>query len=574
MVSFRKIVNVLVLIAYVKMTLVSSFAMDAPFHNATRAFKVTLEPTLGRNGEVQAMKLRLIQQDRSGEGKAERLLTQAEINVTHNTYTPNLKLITRNGTPWFVWRLPQFGVIQIDQNGNMLLEGINQHHPATILKIKTSHLIMLHNCAIHNLHLTGHAAHLKGNNIFGNLKANLGLTLTTLRDRQEQLRNLILKNGRFVNWSTINWQGGGIWNLRGNSLVNQGTLNLEEGAQTLQQALLVSNLGRIQGRQLNITTHNFHNLGTMDLASLWLYARHNLINQGQIHSRHQSHYQFGHDFKNSGQINSEGSFLITSIQDQGTLTNIGEIQAHQSRFENLKLVNHHELTLQNSDWQTVNVENTGRFLLGHIDPATQSVIPTLTNQGYMAGTGTLTVAEDGENTGELQLSDAELILPDSVFDNQGTIWLSRLSGNGQFFNRGTYCTATTDAKAVLNIRDFHNDFPGARLQGGRVEGQENLWNFVTDHASTIELVSLIFHKVGRAGSPFNDLKGTVNVDFLKLDQSPVKLLGTLAAKMVQITNGSLLVTESGQVTASTSILDQVQFTNEGSAELGEVRLIW
>ncbi|MBW8309454.1 MAG: hypothetical protein K0M45_07465 [Candidatus Paracaedibacteraceae bacterium] len=497
MAVFRKIVSSLVLVSYTKLILASSFAVDADFQRATNALKITLEPTRGLNGQLQSMQLRLNQQDRSTGSKVESLIAEAHIDVAEGMVTDNIKVIQDKGACWFEWAIPHLGTIQIDLNGTMLLQGVTHQSPTSLLKIKTSPLIILRNCAIHNLHLTSHTALLEGNNRLTSYKANHTFGITAFSGGQEQLKNLHLKQGRFLNATTLSLQGGGSWELGSNSFVNQGTLIIGDQGHTLSKASLVSNLGCIQGGPLQVAAQNYLNSGSIDLTDLRIQVRENMINQGQIHTTEEGIYRFGSQLINIGEITSDKTYLFASTAGQGTLTNRGMLRAGRGEFKSLKLINNHQIEHQSTLLQDVHLINTQTLNLGEIQPT--STLLTLLNLGSLTGSGPLTLRE-GENFGQLNVTDLVLTPNhDSLgrpqpFKNSGRLRGQTLTLLGQALDNQGQCelealTLSNGAK-LTNQAGGELDIDLLSLRGGSLQN-EGLTRVQTLEGESLEETSSI-----------------------------------------------------------------------------------
>ncbi|WP_010300455.1 VENN motif pre-toxin domain-containing protein [Candidatus Odyssella thessalonicensis] len=570
MFSFRKIINIFVLVAYVKMVLVSSFAMEAEFHRANQAFKLSMEPTLSPQGHIQAMRLRLIRQDRNGGKKKQSLLSQAYVDLQKSEHTANIKVVESNGSQWFEWQIPNLGTVQVDLNGNMVLQGVTQQSRTTILKIKTSHLIILRNCAVHNLHLSSHAALLEGNNRIINLKANHAFGLTAFKDRQEQLQNLILKHGRFHNTSTLTLQAGGTWDLRGNAFLNQGKLILEGGGQTIQQAGLVSNLGQIQGVQLSIITQHYLNSGMMDLAHLHIQARDNIINQGQIHTRQEGIYHFGSKFINSGKVISDGVARITSSISQGTLTNTGLLKSAQAELKSLQLVNQEYVEFQRSLLRDVHLTTLNSLKLGTI--VETSIVSSLINSGIMMGNGNLTVCS-GHNSGQMNLTNLMLTIQGELI-NQGHFWISGLAGNGSFINQGKLLTAQNTGVTKIDIAHFemrNQDQEGSKVTGRQLILGKNLKQLLMTDQSQL-LVTELYIVPPESGTEMLTLRGTLQCTQVSIRGRRVLHQGSLSCQTLS-QSGGLLVLDGTQTSVGATLLDQQgRLVNQTPSNLGKLTL--
>ena len=64
MFSFRKIINILVLISYVKMTIVSSFAMDSAYFGLNDKIRIQITKNQA-GGELESMGLRVFTKDKA-----------------------------------------------------------------------------------------------------------------------------------------------------------------------------------------------------------------------------------------------------------------------------------------------------------------------------------------------------------------------------------------------------------------------------------------------------------------------------------------------------------------------------
>ncbi|WP_038466427.1 hypothetical protein [Candidatus Odyssella acanthamoebae] len=399
---FRKIVSSLVIVSYTKLVIASSFAVEAEFQKASHILKLSIDRTVDSTGNSTFLDLRVVKQDIATGEKED--LPSAQVDFEEQSTTGTIvPVVGKNDTcSWFEWMVPDVGIIKVDLNGNIVLQGVTHQSPTSLLKIKTSHLITLRNCAIHNLHLSSHAALLEGNNRLTNYKANHTFGITAFNGGQEQLKNLLLKQGRFLNATTLSVQGEGIWDLRGNSFVNQGNLIIGAQGHTINNASLVSNLGCIQGGQLQLWATNYLNSGTLDLAKLRIHTRENMINQGQIHTAEEGIYRFGSQLINSGQITSDNTYLFASTRAIGTLINKGSMSAPQGNFKSLKLINNQDIGHQRTLLQDSHLTNTQSIELGEIQST--SILLTLLNSGSLTGSGTLTLRA-GENSGAMTVTD-------------------------------------------------------------------------------------------------------------------------------------------------------------------------
>ncbi|WP_010304017.1 hypothetical protein [Candidatus Odyssella thessalonicensis] len=518
MFSFRKIVNVLVLVAYVRMILVSSFAVDAEFQRANTVLKLSVDRGVNEQGEVTALNVRQITQDRNTGIIKEKETTQIDFTSLAFPHYVQPTWLSDQEIGWFSWTIAGLGEIKIDSSGNVLLDGLRYDNTDTIIKIKTESLIILANCHIHNLHISGHGGVLLGGNQLTNFKAKTDTDSGLVIQGAEgsSLRNLLLKRGRLDNHARLHLQAGGHWDLQGNKFNNlkHFTVDGTEGPSSIVNASVVTNRGTIDGGHLSVQAQDYVNLGSSNLDTATLAVTGNIANaiSATLHTRKKGTYTFGGYFANDGTLSSDSEYEIKgrTADTSAQLVNRGQMQAEQGNLHHLSLINHGSLTHQRSLIHAVNLENQGqcqlRQLLAH------SSLVSLTNAGSLTASGTLTI-DQGQNTGDLDLSALTLTLL-GQFTNQANMWVSRLQGNGAFIHEGHLHKEKTNGVTQIDIQRFEmrdRGENGATIQARQLVLGKDLRHFTMADKSQI-LVTHFFTPSTQSSAALLVLRGVVQCE--------------------------------------------------------------
>ncbi|WP_010304089.1 hypothetical protein [Candidatus Odyssella thessalonicensis] len=582
MFSFRKIVNVLLLVAYLKMTLVSSFAMDVSSLPADKVqYKLKVERQLNEAGALEYIQLSLQHKDlQTGEKKTircDRISDPETVPAEDIDWTTENKRETG-----YKWRyIKKFGQVRVGLNGQIFLQNINQSDADTIFKVKGPHLITLRNCQISHLHTQALSTIFIGTTTLDTLHVQAtqeqgGVYLyahKSIPNAQVQIKNMHLKGDNFVNHSHLIATGKGTWDLGGGDFINSGTLTSQGAPQTITSVRLFDNVGQIGGEGISLRTqkHVNESQGEIKLNKYAVTAQELFINHGKIHTLREGLYKWKGEAINGGQIISDSSYAFSSLEDTSSpiLINNGVMRAQQGDFKHIKLANYGEIDQQKSVLTRIALVNSGQCKLGWMDQKSDCRITELVNRGQMSGTGFLTI-DKGQNHGELNLSGVRLTLgAGGELINTAQVWMSILLGEGKFINRGTFRATPLKGMAALYLRSFDNR--GGKIVGQQLQLQETLEAFICDAASSLDLASLIIYSaVSPQTSPLH-FAGTIQCSQgLKIYERKVSVDGSIITPHFGSEGGEISFTANGRLQTPATKLINSKLLNQGTVDLGKV----
>ncbi|WP_010304100.1 polymorphic toxin type 17 domain-containing protein [Candidatus Odyssella thessalonicensis] len=582
MFSFRKIVNVLVLVAYVKMTLVSSFAVDVGSLPPGKVqYKLKVDRQLNEAGALEYIQLSLQHKDlQTGEKKTLRC---DRIDDPETVPAEDIDWTTENKRETgYKWRyIKKFGQVRVGLDGQIFLQNINQLDTNVIFKVKGPHLITLRNCQISHLHTQALSTIFIGATNIDTLHAKAtqeqgGVYLYAHKSTpsaQVQIKNMHLKGDNFVNHSHLIATGKGTWDLGGGDFINSGTLTSQGAPQTITSVRLFDNVGQIGGESISLQTqkHVNESQGEINLNKYAVTAQELFINDGKIHTLQQGLYKWKGEAINGGQIISDNSYAFSSLEEASSpiLINNGVMRAQQGEFRYIKLANYGEMDQQKSVLTRIALVNSGQCKLGWMDQKSDCRITELVNRGQMSGTGFLSI-DKGQNYGELNLSGLRLTLgAGGELINTAQVWLSTLLGEGKFINRGTFHTAQTKGITALYIHSFDNR--GGKIVGKQLQLKETLEAFICDADSSLDLASLIIYSAASPQTSLLHLAGTIQCSQgLKIYERKVSVDGSIITPHFWSEGGEISFTANGRLQTPATKLINSKLLNQGTVDLGKV----
>jgi filamentous hemagglutinin len=450
MFSFRKIVSSLVLVSYIKMLVITSFAVDSAALSPQVHYKLKVDRQLTPQGALKH--LELILQEKDVTTGVKKILRRDRITSGDEVPAEDIDWTTENkqdtGYKWH--SLERFGAVRIDFAGNIFLENISQLEPNALFKVKGTHLITLRNCHFSHLQTQGMSTIFLGSNTIENLEAKAtvkqGGVYCYARKSEPQgavsIKNMRLRGDNFVNHSRLVIAGEGMWDLGGGDYINSGILTSQGALDQIKNVRLFSNANQITGEGLTVEAHSYVNetKGRVNLKTHTVKSAGLMMNEGEIHTTGSGDYQWEGEAFNRGQITSEQTYTFGKNSHSNTqvLYNYGLMKAQTGTFGALKVINHGESRQEQSAYRQTHLTNYKTMEMGNIPAASKSTFLHLNNSGEMKGRGSFMVM-GGRNAGKLELNSASVTLgADSVFENAGSLWLTRLLGEGKFSNQG-YC---------------------------------------------------------------------------------------------------------------------------------------
>ncbi|MBW8310324.1 MAG: hypothetical protein K0M45_11950 [Candidatus Paracaedibacteraceae bacterium] len=558
---FRKIINTFVLISYVKMLVVSSFAVDADYRVAqANQLILSIKRDLKEPNEAKRLTLEVHQQI----GGVLSPQSTATLDFENFSYTgaiqPNL-LGDR-----FDWTIAGLGTVQVDLLGRLLLKDLNFTDSTSLLKIRTDTYITLQNCQFHNLSLNSFLTALGGGNRILNLKTKTSSALGLLVSGQtsDYLKNLTVKSGWVRNDGNLQLLGGGVWDLQGHDFLTQRSLTIAAGGHTINQAGTVTNTGSVTGSTLTVQCQSYDNQasGSVELESQNIQATETIANQGKIHTPQGGQYQVGESLTNDGEMTSEGTDQFSSLNGDTSaqLVNRGQMASKEARYQQLQIVNHQTIENRRSLFQGGTLNNQKTLILGGI-PHT-STLQSLVNAGSLSGTGELSI-DHGENTGEMDLSRLFLTIVNE-FTNKHIFHTSRLQGQGTFINQGDFKTATTNGITGIDIRRFESrsqsDKPSV-IQGDKLLLKSNLVEWVMDDSTQIIVNELHIYAAPSVTSPFI-INGITHCNLLNVYRKNVQHQGILEAKKLYQSASTFTFKGRGAQIEAIDLQNQARFINQ------------
>ncbi len=251
MLSFRKIVNILVLISYVKMTIVSSFAMDSACFGAHDKIKIeVVRSVLG--GELESIGLRVYSKDQSALTKSDyKLVQQDSVNLIEHRFSDNIILYPGQQHKLIQWTVPGLGALMLDTKGEITLNQIT--NTQNTIKIVTPGIVLFQACALARVRLQAQGAAISDGSQIAHLKARLDKlgSIMLIGDTPQSLGHLDLISGHLHNFGRLNILANARWNLCGNAALNYGTVHIDHPASLIiDNALFFMNLASITGNRL------------------------------------------------------------------------------------------------------------------------------------------------------------------------------------------------------------------------------------------------------------------------------------------------------------------------------------
>ncbi len=251
MFSFRKIINILVLISYVKMTIVSSFAMDSACFGAHDKIKIeVVRSVLG--GELESIGLRVYSKDQSALTKPDyKLVQQDSVNLIEHRFSDNIILYPGQQHKLIQWTVPGLGAMMLDTKGEITLNQIT--NTQNTIKIVTPGIVLFQACALARVRLQAQGAAISDGSQIAHLKARLEKlgSIMLLGDTPQSLGHLDLISGHLHNFGRLNILANARWNLCGNAALNYGTVHIDHPASLIiDNALFFMNLASITGNRL------------------------------------------------------------------------------------------------------------------------------------------------------------------------------------------------------------------------------------------------------------------------------------------------------------------------------------
>ncbi|MBX3487781.1 MAG: hypothetical protein KF798_07765, partial [Candidatus Paracaedibacteraceae bacterium] len=532
MFSFRKIINILVLISYVKMTIVSSFAMDSVVL-PTLTTKLKIAPVFRDGGELDHVTLNVIEKDRATKTR--------RIAESKTVFTPEcpedldnlpdllMSWTYENGIViGFKWDLKDLGIVKVDFNGSIIVDSAKQTDPARAVKISGANAIMLHNCSYYHLITKSEGVILTGGNTIHNLVATLANTQSGIlihpHAQKETLGNIMIKQGCLVNTADPDIMDSAVWDLGGGDFNNQGTLTLQ-GRHDILNANLVENKAGIAGGDLHVEAKDLINDGDIRTRAFDAKMSRNFVNLQNIETEDGIRLAVKGEGVNSGNLKSKKDITIEA--EQGKFVNDGDIDA--TMIEGYNVINH------------------GRI---------QSV-----KGMYLSG---------GENHGSVS-DTQEHIFIEGLYTNYGTVSAPLLMGEN-FRTKGTVSIARI---ATITYEDF-----GGSLRGSSVTISPTCQKFITCRQSKINLDELIVER--HESNTHRILDGVIQVKKLlmnsSLDISGIIDAGSIETKprfygaSADTQQIYLNLRDTAKVRAEQTHLSKTKLSSSGIADLGIVEL--
>ena len=170
MFSFRKIINILVLISYVKMTIVSSFAMDSAYFGLNDKIRIQITKNQA-GGELESMGLRVFTKDKASSSNSDyKLVQQDSVDLVEGLFSNGVMPLTGLQQNVIQWTIPGLGSVIIDPNGEVTFKEMTNTH--NTIKIVTPGIVMFQACALANVSLRAQGAAISDGSHIGYLKAN------------------------------------------------------------------------------------------------------------------------------------------------------------------------------------------------------------------------------------------------------------------------------------------------------------------------------------------------------------------------------------------------------------------
>ena len=251
MFSFRKIINILVLISYVKMTIVSSFAMDSAYFGLNDKIRIQITKNQA-GGELESMGLRVFTKDKASSSNSDyKLVQQDSVDLVEGLFSNGVMPLTGLQQNVIQWTIPGLGSVIIDPNGEVTFKEMTNTH--NTIKIVTPGIVMFQACALANVSLRAQGSAISDGSHIGYLKArlsNLG-SLMLVGNAEQSLGHLDLFSGHLHNFSQLSILRNSRWNLHGNAAINYANISIGATANfVVDNSLFFVNLNRISGNRL------------------------------------------------------------------------------------------------------------------------------------------------------------------------------------------------------------------------------------------------------------------------------------------------------------------------------------
>jgi hypothetical protein len=520
MFSFRKIINILVLISYVKMTIISSFAMDSVVL-PTLTTKLKVAPVFRHDGTLDRVTLNLIEKDRSAGTR--------KIIEEKTVYNPSLLpeprqlpdlymgwVCENNTVVGFKWDLKDLGIVRVDFHGNVILDSAKQIDPTRAVQISGANAVLLHNCSYYHLITKSEGVMLMGGNTVNNLVA----TLTNPKSgvlihdggKKDTVGHMTLNQGCLVNAAQPTIMDGAVWDLGGGDLNNLGTLNLQ-GRHDILRANLVENKANISGGNLHIETKDLINDGAIRTQEMGAKVSGNFANIRTIETDQSLDLDVKGEGVNSGKLNSKGGINIDAGTDK--FVNDGDINAKTVLLSGVK------------------------------------------NYGTITSTDGM-ILENGENHGSIR-DERDFILILEDYKNKGMMAARHIMGGGHLSSSGV-CIA--DLITVHYFSEMGGTLSGDNLVIGRaVKG------FKTCPKTKIEVKTLAFEAA--EGTILQS--GKWSMQSLQSHRH-LDVTGIVETEHLAPVNCKITVQDNGILKSDQTHLDHVELISKGKVDLGPVTI--
>ncbi|WP_010304305.1 DUF637 domain-containing protein [Candidatus Odyssella thessalonicensis] len=439
MFSFRKIVNVLVLVAYIKMTLVSSFAMDAGLPATAAKIKIQVDQKFNENSQLTALELRVLQ--KTSDTPSQEYTEVQSDTVDFPTFKGSSNVAPGfDGAQLIEWTIPHLGKIQVGVDGRLILDSVSFLLKNEILKIKTPGIVFLKDCVIPRLSLASHGSVIMGNNELYNVTAkhDASAGMITAGHSSNPFYNFNLKRGSFQNIGTLEFKTRHGWNLHGNAFINYNTLLIEKGADLdISNPVLFLNLNKISGNELIISTSICPLSPTPTPGRIILNKPYRFLQDQDFLATWTSINTLAKELKVTG-LFKETLDLRELVLVPNSIVNMGQIDLQEAMLSSNVFLNHNNASFELHQTGGLFIEklkNEGSLVLNDVQGDLTSKIQNLNNKGRFEAHTNLKIGKlQTQSSSQLTFygdREVEIASPFDLYGNlEGRNGLN-LTGTGQ-----------------------------------------------------------------------------------------------------------------------------------------------
>jgi filamentous hemagglutinin len=446
MAVFRKIVSSLMLVSYIKMLVVTSFAMEQ-----TPQFKVQIVQRLDAQQQLEGLTLNFSQKKQDAD--TYELVQTDFFNFLAQEFSPNVSPSSEESEA-MDWHTSLLGKIVVGYDGHVTLNGTEVFGT---FEIQTPGTVLLQNCSIHTLILDSYSSLLRGRNAIVTMRAshNAQGGIIVCGPQPDTIADLSLVRGHLYNAGHLRFVGENQWDLGGNAFVNYNRLYIGTDASLrIKRSLATLNLYKIRGNDLKLASSY----------SRWIpptCQKPNVLQSeiDRLLTFYATAVSLATNFVEAGFIEEsvlEG--LKETYPFVGGIINLGRFSLKRGEFYGTQIVNHKNAVVkikEASKFLINKFKNDGTAIIGKATTDANHYIPYLVNSARFSCASDLTLDRlKTSSSSVIQLYNAQLFDVRSPFKLYGTLQAFDgllLKGKGENFGQMMVAHKEMDEKALLKL---------------------------------------------------------------------------------------------------------------------------